>query len=319
MTTSRWPDEATETTWIQCQVVSGIRRGVWYGATAYVVWGLFPLYWPLLEPATAVEILAHRVLWSLVVVLVILLCWRRGRQLLELLRTPARWGVLALAGAVIGVNWGLYIWGVNNGHVVEVALGFFINPLLAVLVGVLAFRERLRPLQWAAVGLGAAAVAVLTLGYGRLPWLALVLATVFVTYSVLKKKADVDAVESLSVETAALTPAALVYVLVLGVTGGATFGHVSVGHTLLLMSAGAATAIPLLFFGAAAIRIPMTYIGMLQYLTPTGQFFIGVFVYGEAMPPGRLAGFVLIWLALLLLGLDGLNAVRRGRPVETPA
>lgn len=301
-----------------------MRRGVLYGIAAYVVWGLFPLYWPLLEPATAVEILAHRVLWSLVVVLAIVLCWRRGRRLAALLRAPRRMGMLALAGSIIAINWGLYIWGVNNGHVVEVALGFFINPLMAVLVGVLAFRERLRPLQWAAVCMGAAAVAVLTVGYGRLPWLALTLAAVFATYSFLKKKADVDAVESLSVETAALTPPALAYVLVLGTTGAATFGHVSAAHTLLVMSAGAATAIPLLLFGAAAVRIPMTMIGLLQYLTPTGQLLIGVFVYGEPMPPDRLAGFALVWLALLLLATDGFNVARLRRlvrvtSVESPA
>ncbi|MQA84933.1 MAG: EamA family transporter RarD [Streptosporangiales bacterium] len=301
--------------------MSDVRRGVWYGIAAYALWGLFPLYWPLLEPAGAVEILAHRVLWSLVVVLVILTCWRRWGYLAGLLRggARARAGLLVIAGSIIGVNWGLYIWGVNNGRVLEVALGFFVNPLIAVLLGVLVFGERLRPLQWAAVGFGVAAVVVLSVGYGRLPWLALVLGTVFATYSSLKKKADVDAVESLAVETAALTPAALVYVLVLEAAGAATFGHVSVGHTLLLVSAGVTTAIPLLFFGAAAIRIPLTLIGLLQYLAPTAQLLIGVFVYGEPLPPSRLAGFVLVWFALLLLVLDGFRTARPRRLVESPA
>lgn len=299
--------------------MSDVRRGVWYGITAYSLWGLFPLYWPLLVPATATEILAHRVLWSLVVLLMILMFWRRWRHLGKLLRAPARLGLLVLAGSFIGVNWGLYIWGVNNGRVVEVALGFFVNPLIAVLLGVLVFRERLRPLQWSAVGLGVAAVAVLAMGYGRLPWLALVLGAFFATYSSLKKKADVDAVESLTVETAALAPAALAYVLVLEAVGVGTFGHVSVAHTLLLASAGAATAIPLLFFGAAAVRIPLSMVGLLQYLAPTGQVLIGVFVYGEPLPPVRLAGFMLVWLALLLLVLDGFRTARPRRLVESPA
>lgn len=290
-----------------------------YGVTAYVVWGLFPLYWPFLEPATAVEILAHRVLWSLVVVVAILVCWRRGRQLIEVLRTPRRAGLLVLAGSIIGVNWGLYIWGVNNDHVIEVALGFFVNPLMTVLVGVLVFRERLRPAQWAAVCLGTVAVIVLTVGYGRLPWLALILAAVFAMYSSLKKKANVDAVESLAIETAALTPAALGYVVALELAGSGTFGNVSLTHTVLLASAGVATAIPLLLFGAAAIRIPLTLIGLLQYLTPTGQLLIGVFVYDEPMPPQRLAGFALIWLALIVLSLDGINKVRLRRLVESAA
>lgn len=296
--------------------MSDVRRGLWYGISAYVAWGLFPLYWPLLRPATATEILAHRVLWTVVVVAAVIAIWRRGRRVVALFRTPGRIALLTVAGSIIAVNWGLYIWGVNNGRVVEVALGFFVNPLVAVLLGVVAFRERLRPLQWAAVGLGVVAVVVLSFGYGRLPWLALVLGTIFAAYGFLKKKADVDAVESLSVETALLALPAVAYIMALHATGNATFGNVSVGHSLLLVSAGATTAVPLLLFGAAAVRIPLTMIGLLQYLTPTGALLIGVFVYGEPMPPERLAGFALVWAGLVLLSVDGINAARARRAIR---
>jgi chloramphenicol-sensitive protein RarD len=290
------------------------RRGVWYGIAAYGMWGLFPLYWPLLEPAGAAEILAHRIAWSLVVVVAILAAGRRWRLLARTLRDPRRAGMLALAATVIAGNWLVYIWGVNNGHVVETSLGYFINPLVTVMLGVLLFRERLRPAQWAALGLGAVAVVVLTAGYGRPPWIALALAASFSTYSLLKKTAQVGAAESLAVETAVLFGPAVAFLAALELRGSATFGHVSADHAVLLAGCGVITVLPLLCFGAAAIRVPLSTIGLLQYLTPSMQFAIGVLVFAETVPPARLAGFALVWVALAVLTVDALRRGRPGRP-----
>jgi chloramphenicol-sensitive protein RarD len=242
------------------------RRGVLYGIAAYGLWGLFPLYWPLLEPAGAVEILAHRMAWCLLVVLAVLALRRRWAVLAPTLREPRKLGLLALAATVVSVNWGLYIWGVNHGHVVETALGYFINPLVLVLLGVVLFTERLRPAQWTAVGLGVVAVAVLTAGYGRLPWIALVLAFSFSTYGLVKKTVNIGAAESLAVESAVLFLPAVGYLVLLESRGQGTFGHGSARHSLLLAGAGLVTVVPLLFFGAAAIRVPLSTVGLLQYL-----------------------------------------------------
>ena len=283
------------------------RAGVGYGVAAYGLWGLFPLFWPLLEPAGAVEILAHRIVWSLVVVAGVLALTRN----LGFLRgMPGRSRVVMLLGAaaiVIAINWGVYIYGVNSGHVVETSLGYFINPIVTVLLGVFFLGERLRGLQWVALGCVALAVTLLTLQYGQPPWLAFVLATSFATYALLKKKARVGAVESLAVETAVLAPLALTYLLVLAARGDATFTSEGVGHTVLLASCGVVTAIPLILFGAAATRVPLTTLGLLQYLAPTLQFFTGVVIYGEPMPAARLACFGLVWLGLAIFTTDALR------------
>jgi chloramphenicol-sensitive protein RarD len=293
--------------------VSDERRGVAYGAAAYLLWGLFPLFWPLLKPSGAVEILAHRIVWSLLVVVVILAVQRNWAWLREL--GARRLRLLAGAAAIIAVNWGIYIYGVNTGHVVETSLGYFINPLVTVCLGVLIFGERLRRLQWVAVSLAGAAVAVLTVDYGRLPWIALALAFTFATYGVLKKKANTGAVESLTVETAVLFLPALAFLVVLASRGAATFGTAGPTHALLLATAGLVTAIPLLFFGAAATRVPLTVLGLLQYLAPILQFLIGVLVYHEPMPASRVAGFALVWMALIVFSVDGLTGRRRAAPI----
>ncbi|HSP65712.1 MAG TPA: EamA family transporter RarD [Candidatus Deferrimicrobium sp.] len=290
------------------------RRGLLSGATAYILWGLFPLYWPLLEPASPLEILACRVVLSLVVVALLLAVRHQLRTLRRLDRgTVLR---LCLAGLIIAVNWGAYIWGVNNGHVVETSLGYFINPLLTVALGVVVLHERLRRLQWAAVALGAAAVVILSVDYGRPPWLALFLAVSFATYGFIKKSVRASAPEGLLVEAAVLTVPALAFLGVLGATGGATWigSAATPSHLLLLAAAGPATAIPLLFFAAAATRLPLSTIGLLQYLAPVMQFAIGVLVRHEPMPPALLGGFALVWLALALLTVD---ALRRRRAVPT--
>ncbi|MEU2182039.1 EamA family transporter RarD [Streptomyces thermolilacinus] len=289
------------------------RTGLLYGVGAYGIWGLFPLYWPLLEPAGAVEILAHRMAWSLVAVALALLVVRRWAWIPELLRQPRKLGLIALAATVITLNWGVYIWAVNAGHVVESSLGYFINPLVTIAMGVVLLKERLRPAQWAAVGIAFAAVVVLAVGYGRPPWISLVLAFSFATYGLVKKKVNLGGLESLGAETAMLFLPAVGYLVWLGSTGDAAFGTAGAGHMALLASTGLVTAVPLVCFGAAAIRVPLSTLGLLQYLAPVFQFLVGVLYFREAMPPERWAGFALVWLALTLLTWDALRTARRTR------
>lgn len=289
------------------------RTGLLYGIGAYGIWGLFPLYWPLLEPAGAVEILAHRMAWSLVAVVLALLVARRWAWIPELLRQPRKLGLIAVAAAVITMNWGVYIWAVNAGHVVESSLGYFINPLVTIAMGVVLLKERMRPAQWAAVGIAFAAVVVLAVGYGRPPWISLVLAFSFATYGLMKKKVNLGGLESLGAETAVLFLPAVGYLVWLGFQGSASFGSAGVGHMALLASTGLVTAVPLVFFGAAAIRVPLSMLGLLQYLAPVFQFLVGVLYFREAMPPERWAGFGLVWVALTLLTWDALRSARRTR------
>nr|WP_309060206.1 EamA family transporter RarD [Streptomyces sp.] len=287
------------------------RIGLLNGFAAYGMWGLVPLFWPLLKPAGALEILAHRMVWSLFFVGAALLVIRRWAWLGELLRQPRRLALIAVAAAVITVNWGVYIWSVNSGHVVEASLGYFINPLVTIAMGVLLLKERLRPVQWAAVGVGASAVLVLTLGYGRPPWISLCLAFSFATYGLVKKKVNLGGVESLAAETAIQFLPALGYLLWLSARGDSTFATEGAGHAALLAATGIVTALPLVCFGAAAIRVPLSTLGLLQYLAPVFQFLLGILYFKEAMPPERWAGFALVWLALTLLTWDALRTARR--------
>ncbi|MEV4216912.1 EamA family transporter RarD [Nonomuraea sp. NPDC049725] len=291
-----------------------LRRGVLFGVAAYAMWGLFPLYWPLLKPSGAVEILAHRIVWSLVAVVAVLLVRRHWSWVKELVRQPRKIGLLTVAAVVITVNWGTYIYAVNTGHVVESALGYFINPLVSVLFGVLLLKERLRPLQWTAVGFGALAVLVLTVNYGRPPYMALVLAVSFAVYGLVKKQANVGAAESLTVETLVLLVPALVYLTFLQQQGQSTFGTLGAGHAALLVGAGVITALPLLAFTASAIRVPLSTIGLLQYIAPVLQFLVGVLIAKETMPPSRWAGFAIVWIALAIFTYDSFRAARARRP-----
>ncbi|MFF3639646.1 EamA family transporter RarD [Streptomyces sp. NPDC002564] len=275
------------------------------------MWGLVPLFWPLLKPAGAIEILAHRMTWSLVVVGIALLCVRRWDWARELLRQPRRLGLVVVAAAVITVNWGVYIWSVNSGHVVEASLGYFINPLVTIAMGVLLLGERLRPVQWAAVGIGLGAVLVLAFGYGRPPWISLVLAFSFATYGLVKKKVNLGGLESLAAETAVQFLPALGYLVWLATQGDIVFGTRGAGHAALLAATGVVTAAPLVCFGAAAIRVPLSTLGLLQYLAPVFQFVLGILYFHEAMPAERWAGFALVWLALSLLTWDALRNARR--------
>ncbi|MCD4524079.1 EamA family transporter RarD [Nocardioides sp. cx-173] len=283
------------------------RKGLLLGVAAYLMWGAFPLYWPLLEPAGAFEILAHRVLWSLVTMGLVVVALRRGSRVRALARDRRVLALLVVSAASVTVNWAMYIWGVNNGRVVEASLGYFINPLVTVLMGVLLLGERVRRPQWLALGVGLLAVLVLTWDYGRLPWLALVLALSFGIYGLAKKTAGVGAIEGLAAETLLIAPFAATYLAWLGTRGDAHFGSHGAGHAVLLMTTGIVTAIPLLCFGAAATRIPLVSLGLLQYLAPILQFGLGVFWFHEDMPAGRWAGFALVWLALTVLTVDAVR------------
>jgi chloramphenicol-sensitive protein RarD len=292
-------------------VVSRSRQGFLFGIAAYLLWGGFPLYWPLLEPAGSVELLAHRILWSVVTLGVLVLVLRRSRQFRALFGDRRVFLLLALAAAVITVNWGTYIYGVTNDRVVETSLGYFINPLVTVLMGVVLLGERLSRPQWLAICVGGLACLVLTVDYGHPPWIALVLAFSFGTYGLAKKQAGAEAVESLTLETLLVAPLALGYLAWLVSHDRSTFGSEGAGHALLLMSAGLVTALPLLCFGAAAIRVPLVTLGLLQYLAPILQFLLGVLWFHEDMSTGRWIGFALVWVALAIFTFESIRHRRQ--------
>lgn len=294
------------------------RKGLIYGSGAYLLWGLFPLYWPLLKPAGAIEILAQRMIWSLLFIAIVLLCTRNWSGVRAVIADRAALSRLALAAACVSVNWGVYIWAVNSEHVVETSLGYFINPLLTILLGVFVLKESLTRSQWIAVGIATVAIMVLTIDYGRLPWIALALAVSFAAYGFLKKQVSAGAVESLAIETAVLALPALITLTVLADRSQLTFGHHSHSITLLLAGSGVITAIPLLLFGAGASRLPLSTIGLLQYLAPVLQFAVGVGVRHEAMPLPRLLGFALVWVALVILTTEALRSSRRNRDTAQP-
>jgi chloramphenicol-sensitive protein RarD len=287
------------------------RRGFAFGVGAYLLWGGSPLYWPLFEPAGALEILSQRVLWSAISLGVLVVLLGRVSHLRAIVRDRRVFLTLGAAAAMITVNWAIYIWGVNNGRVVETSLGYFITPLVTVLLGVFVLGEGLRPLQWVAMGVAGTAVAALALDYGRLPYVALVLACSFGTYGLAKKSANVGAVESLALETALISPFAGAYVAWLAVTGASNFGGHGLDHSILVASTGIVTAVPLICFGAAATRVSMVTLGLLQYLAPVLQFALGVLWFHEDMNPGRWAGFFLVWVALAIFTYEAATHHRR--------
>lgn len=287
--------------------------GILYGIGAYGLWGLLPLYFMILLPATAIEIVANRVLWSLVFCALLLTVMRSWRTVWAAASNPRILGTLAIAALLIAVNWFVYTYGVTTGHAIEAALGYFINPIVSVLLGVLVLREKLRRLQWAAVAMGIIAVVVLAIGYGNVPWIALTLAFSFGFYGFVKKRvgSKVDALSSLSIETAVLTPIAAGVMIWLTFSGAATVLTEGPAHFWIMASAGVITAVPLLFFGAAARRLPLTTIGLLQYLAPVLQFLLALLVFKEDMPLERWIGFSLVWVALAMLTIDMLRTVRK--------
>ncbi len=295
------------------------RSGLAMGAGAYLCWGLFPLYWPLLDPAGSLEALAHRIAWSLVFVALLLTVTHRWSAFRAIWSNRRRVGFLALAAAVITINWGTFIYGVTHDKVIETSLGYFINPLVTVLLGVFVLQETLRRAQWVAVAIGAVAVLILTVDYGRLPYVALTVAFSFATYGFLKKKAQLGAVEALGAETLLLTPIALTYLGILEANGTLSFGHEGLPNALLLAGTGIITAIPLLLFGGAATRLRLTSIGLLQYLAPVLQFVFGLLIFHEPMGSARWIGFVLVWIALLIFTVDVLRGGRKRRELQRAA
>jgi chloramphenicol-sensitive protein RarD len=297
-----------------------VRAGVLFGIAAYGLWGLFPLYFKLLDPATPLEILAQRIVWTLVVVGGVLAARRRLGSMVSVARDRRTLRLLTIAAVLIAANWTTFIYATTSDRVIEAALGYFITPLVSVGFGLMVFGERLRPAQTVAVALGAVAVAVLTAYHGGFPWIALVLAASFGTYGLIKKLVGVGAPESLGIETLVLLVPALIFLAVLWADGSGTFGEGG-GHALLLAASGPITAIPLLLFAASVTRIPLSTVGLLQYLAPVLQFLIGWLIEGEVMPASRWAGFTLVWLALVVLSWDGVRAARRPGvvPVAEPA
>jgi chloramphenicol-sensitive protein RarD len=296
------------------------RSGVFYAVGAYALWGGIPLYFLLLAPAGGVEIVAWRILFSLVFCAILITVTRKWSVFASVVRNPRLMLATALAGVLIYANWQLYVIGVLNGQIVEAALGYFINPIVTVLLGVIFLRERLRPLQWVAVGVSSGAILVLVFGLGSVPWLSLALAITFGLYGLIKKRAGVslDAVTGLTLETLWLVPVASVILVIVASTSGIVFGTISPAHTVLLLCAGIVTAVPLLLFAAAARRLSLVGLGLIQYLTPTMQFLLGVFIMHEAMPVERWVGFALVWVALIILTWDLIahgRAARRSLPL----
>jgi chloramphenicol-sensitive protein RarD len=285
------------------------KLGLLFGISAYSLWGAFPLYWPLLEPANPLEIVSHRAVWTLVFCFIVLAATKALKSTLVTLKRPTVAVKLFLSSLLISINWLVYIWATNNQHVVEASLGYYINPLIIIGFGVILLKEKMRPLQWAAVSIATIGVLVLTFDYGRLPWIALALALSWGSYGLIKKQLGLGALEGLAIETFISSFFYLAYLIYIGNQGTGQFGH-SWGLTALLISAGAVTAIPLLLFNGSTNRLPFTTIGLLQYITPTLQFSIGVWVLNEDMPTARWIGFLIIWAALVTLAIDLIRSSR---------
>jgi chloramphenicol-sensitive protein RarD len=288
------------------------KDGTVFAVAAYLIWGLFPIYWKQLTAVPALQLIGHRIVWSFVLLgLVLIITGRVGTFLGSLDRNAAR--AYVIAALLISVNWFVYVWAVTQGLIVEASLGYFINPLLSVLLGVLLFKERLRPLQWLPIALAGVGVGYLTISLGRLPWLALVLAVTFGLYGAVKKSAPLNSLFGLTAETGVLSLPAAAYLVYCEAMGTGMFLHRPAAENALMVGSGVVTAIPLLLFASAAIRVPLTTIGLLQYVTPTMQFLIGVLMYGEPLPLPRLAGFGLVWIALLVFWGEGFLARKRNR------
>jgi chloramphenicol-sensitive protein RarD len=287
-----------------------LRAGLWYGLAAYGIWGLFPLYWKLFGHVPAAQLLAQRVAWSFVALAVITTLLRRS-SLMASLRVSSRVAALyALAAVLIGVNWFLYVWAVNAGFVVETSLGYFITPLVNVLLGVVVFRERLRRLQWLAVAVAAAGVVHLTRAYGSLPWIALGLAVSFGSYGLAKKTAPLASLEGLTLETAMLFLPAVGYLAMVHARGEGVFLERDPLTDVLMATSGVITIIPLLLFTSAVRRVPLSVIGILQYIAPSIQLLLGVLVFAEPFTATQLEGFAFVWVALVIFAADGMRARR---------
>lgn len=295
-----------------------VNKGVLYGIGAYLIWGFFPLYLKMLQAVPAIQIMFHRVVWSFLLFAALILIRKEWGKLKAAVSAAKTLGVYVFAAGLLATNWLVYVWGVNTGHVVETSLGYFINPLVSVALGVVFLRERLRPMQWVPIGLVAVGVLYLTVQHGTLPWIALALAFTFGMYGLLKKISPLGALYGLTLETAILFLPAVGYLFYVESQGNGSFGHTGWEPTLLLVLSGVVTSVPLLMFATAARSIPLSMVGLLQYIAPTCQFLLGVLVFGEPFTQVRLVGFGIIWIALLIFTLEG-YLVRRRAALSTAA
>lgn len=298
-----------------------MNKGVLYGISAYLLWGVIPIYFKSIQEVPALQILGHRVVWSFALLIAVVALRGERRNIINASRQGRTVAIYSLAAGLLSVNWLVYIWGVNNGYIIETSLGYFINPLVNILLGVLILKERLRPIQWIPIGLAALGVAYMTLSYARLPWIALTLAISFGTYGLIKKVSPLNSLNGLTLETGILFIPAALFLLFVELRGVGVFGHAPPTTNVLLLLAGVMTTVPLLLFGAAVQSIPLSLLGLLQYIAPTCQFLIGVLMYGESFDQVRMIGFGLIWTALILLWIEGILERRRLRlntdPIRT--
>jgi chloramphenicol-sensitive protein RarD len=295
-----------------------MNKGIWYALGAYVLWGLFPIYWKWLHDVPALQVIGHRIGWSFILLMIVILATKQWKRL----RATLTWRVLGIylvAGLLLSVNWLVYVWGINAGHIVETSLGYFINPLFSVLLGMIFLKERLRPLQWLPVGLAALGVIYLTWTYGSLPWIALSLTFSFGFYGLVKKLSPLGSLYGLTLETGLVFLPALGYLIFAETTGQGAFGHSGFVSDFLLVCSGVVTAVPLLMFASAARRIPLTMIGIMQYIAPTLQFLLGVLLYKEPFTTTRLIGFSMVWTALIIFWVEGFLAHRARRAMVEAA
>lgn len=292
-----------------------MNKGIWSGIAAYVLWGVFPLYWKQVHQVPALEVIGHRIGWSFTFLILYVVVTGQWKEFRAVAFTRKTLGIYFIASVLLTLNWLIYVWGVNAGFIVETSLGYFINPLLSVLLGVIFLRERLRPMQWVPVGIAAIGVAYLTFVYGRLPWIALSLAFSFGFYGFVKKLSPLGSLYGLTLETGLAFPFALAYLIFLQAAGSSAFLHDGTTVDLFLVGAGLVTTIPLLLFASAAKQIPLSIVGLLQYIAPTLQFMIGVFVYKEPFDQSHLIGFAIVWTALIIFAVESYISNRVMQPI----
>ena len=287
-----------------------MNRGLLYAFTAYAWWGFFPLYWKLLQKVPALQLIGHRIIWSFISLLVVILILKQWKSFRESIFVFKTFRIYLLAAILIGVNWFLYVWAVNAGYIVETSLGYFINPLISVMLGVLFFKEKLKLWQWIPIALAGAGVLYMTISIGQLQWIALILAFSFGFYGMIKKIAPLSSLQGLTLETVILLVPALAYLIHSENSGVGAFFHQGLFTDFLIVLAGIITTIPLLLFASATKRIPLSYIGIMQYLAPTIQFLIGIFVFNESFSVNQFIGFLAVWIALIIFGLNSFKSYR---------
>jgi chloramphenicol-sensitive protein RarD len=302
----------------QSILVGMLRKGILYAFCAYLIWGLFPIYWKLIKHVPAIQLIGHRITWSFILLAAVLFATRKWSELRALSSDRKIIRIYFIAALLVGANWFIYVWAVNAGYIVEASLGYFINPLLSVLLGLIFLRERLRLFQWIAIGLASAGVLYLTVDYGHLPWISLGLAFTFGFYGLVKKIAPLSPLNGLTLETGILFLPALFFLAYQDWLGRGAFLHTGPISDFLMAGAGVITTIPLLLFASAARRIPLTMIGILHYITPTCQFLLAVLVYGEAFTANRAIGFGIVWIALIIFGVEGFLSLRTAPPKSVP-